>query len=80
MSEDITVNPVQAGPGPDPRASGALAATVAEQGSARHKDFLVRWCIALAIVAVAIGMVLPYLVDSPVYPHLPPAPHAAPSR
>jgi hypothetical protein len=32
------------------------------------RDFLVRWCIVLAVIALCLGFVLPYLVPSPPYP------------
>lgn len=44
--------PDPAGPRPDPGA----------------KAFLTRWCIALAILSVLIGFLLPFFADSPKYP------------
>lgn len=32
------------------------------------KGFLTRWCIALAIIGVLVGFLLPFLAESPKYP------------
>ena len=44
-----------------------MSAPSADQARAAHA-FLVKWCIVLALVALAIGALLPHFVSSPTYP------------
>ncbi|MBI4859853.1 MAG: hypothetical protein HY815_06265 [Candidatus Riflebacteria bacterium] len=34
------------------------------------RNYLIRWCIIIGVVAVVVGALLPFLVSSPPYPSL----------
>jgi hypothetical protein len=63
--------PGRAGP-PDAPPESALAAPppTPATGSVDRaaRDFLVRWCIIMAVVAVAVGALIPLAVTSPPFP------------